>query len=681
MGNNRFAQANDWYRQGAYNKAFVAYKQAYLADPEFKHYAANLVLSACKIGDPNICKNGLLDIYQAQHTIAIDKAKSIILQSKRFDFDLYKSLYGCFIPDGIDPILHYLSVGWALNLNKAIDFDIANYQKKQRKKERETSFSLLHYLVKKTNTNSGQSIAEKLNTQLWGGHSETALKELRKIAENEVEDKNTRWWAIWYIARWDYFLGHFEQTLILIKKLKKLDLGNKTRRESVYLEYFSLLHVNCKVEARTVLADYLRLFPHDADALLAHSNSLANDAERLQAINTAFDLCGFVGVSYKNPQQPLSLTNLQGQQTESVIGDKKISIIMPIYNAEGQVGIAIQSLLEQSYKNIEIIAVDDCSTDETFSILAALEKKDSRVKALKAPQNAGAYAARNYGLERASGDLITTHDSDDWSHPQKIATQVDFLQKNPAVMGCVVHWARVEKNLCFTQNWRPNGHISHWSHSSFMFRKSVMDTLGKWDQVRIGGDTEYIWRMQAHFGKASFAKIYDGIPLAFALDEESSLTRTKATHVRTVYFGLRHIYREIASWWQRYHSMLCVQDAGKGRPFKAPLPMLEKVMDPVHFDVVIAGDFSRLSDALTVAKWQEQNPNKSVALFHWPLFGHAGHSLCNLYFELLLRKNVEPIVAGQKVQATTYHLTDLRLAESSLDGYPLWENRKQWSEM
>ena len=98
-------------------------------------------------------------------------------------------------------------------------------------------------------------------------------------------------------------------------------------------------------------------------------------------------------------------------------------------------------------------------------------------------------AARNYGLALAVGDFVTTHDSDDWSHPQKIEAQVAYLKKHEQVMGCVVHWVRAEPNLQFTQNWRPEGSLTHWSHSSFMFRKQVPQELGGWDLVRIGADT------------------------------------------------------------------------------------------------------------------------------------------------------------------------------------------------
>ncbi|XKF16903.1 glycosyltransferase family 2 protein [Halomonas sp. BLK-85] len=354
---------------------------------------------------------------------------------------------------------------------------------------------------------------------------------------------------------------------------------------------------------------------------------------------------------------------------------------MPIYSAGEQVRVAIESLLAQTYENIEIIAVDDCSPDDTFEVLKALEKQDSRVRAVQPPHNGGAYAARNYGLTYATGDLITTHDSDDWSHPQKIASQVAYLESHSDIKGCAAHWIRAQENLTFTQNWRPNNCLIHRSQSSFMFRREVLETIGEWDHVRIGGDTEYIWRMQAQFGKKSFAKIHPETPLDFALDEESSLTRTKATHVRTVYFGLRHIYREICAWWHANQKYLHVKDAKTQRTFPAPRSMFERGGDPLEFDTVIAGDFSRLEDCQKAAAFIRNNSKHKVALFHWPSFYKSPEALCNLYFELLKQGKVEPVVMGQVIKAQVYNITDVDLVNYPLDGCPEFINHSKWLEI
>ena len=92
---------------------------------------------------------------------------------------------------------------------------------------------------------------------------------------------------------------------------------------------------------------------------------------------------------------------------------QKISIITPIYNREKYIGKCLDSILSQTYKNIEIICVDDCSTDNSLHILKKYEAKDNRIKVIALKNNGGVSNARNIGIKNASGDFLTFVDSDD----------------------------------------------------------------------------------------------------------------------------------------------------------------------------------------------------------------------------------------------------------------------------
>ena len=91
----------------------------------------------------------------------------------------------------------------------------------------------------------------------------------------------------------------------------------------------------------------------------------------------------------------------------------KISIIMPCYNAQATVGRTIESIITQDYKNLEIIAINDGSKDETLKILNEYKEKDSRIKVIDKP-NGGVSSARNLGLKEATGKYIQFIDSDDY---------------------------------------------------------------------------------------------------------------------------------------------------------------------------------------------------------------------------------------------------------------------------
>jgi glycosyltransferase involved in cell wall biosynthesis len=108
----------------------------------------------------------------------------------------------------------------------------------------------------------------------------------------------------------------------------------------------------------------------------------------------------------------------------------KISIIIPTFNREKLVMEAIESLRKQSYKNIEIIVVDDCSTDNTQILVEKEKYIDQRIVYIRHKQNKGAPTARNTGIENASGEFLAFLDSDDRWLPEKLERQMEVLQKN-----------------------------------------------------------------------------------------------------------------------------------------------------------------------------------------------------------------------------------------------------------
>lgn len=110
-----------------------------------------------------------------------------------------------------------------------------------------------------------------------------------------------------------------------------------------------------------------------------------------------------------------------------------ISIIMPTYNVEKYVGQAIESILNQTYKNFELIIVDDGSTDNTFSILKKYSKRDARIKIFKNSRNLKIVKTLNKGLKLATGKYIARMDGDDISLPTRLELEKKYLDNNPDV--------------------------------------------------------------------------------------------------------------------------------------------------------------------------------------------------------------------------------------------------------
>ena len=107
-----------------------------------------------------------------------------------------------------------------------------------------------------------------------------------------------------------------------------------------------------------------------------------------------------------------------------------VSIIMPVYNSEKYVSDAIESVCNQSYKNWELLIVNDGSTDQSSKIADDYAKKDSRIKVFHR-NNEGVSMARNYALDKCNGNYITFIDSDDVYHPERLKKMMQIFVQNP----------------------------------------------------------------------------------------------------------------------------------------------------------------------------------------------------------------------------------------------------------
>ena len=106
-----------------------------------------------------------------------------------------------------------------------------------------------------------------------------------------------------------------------------------------------------------------------------------------------------------------------------------VSIIVPTYNSEKYILETIESVKQQTYKNWELIIIDDCSKDKTQEILEN-EKRDKRIKIINLTKNSGAGIARNIGIKEAKGRYIAFLDSDDIWNEKKLEKQVEFMEIN-----------------------------------------------------------------------------------------------------------------------------------------------------------------------------------------------------------------------------------------------------------
>lgn len=587
-----------------------------------------------------IKKSGLFNYryYQKRYTFRLKKnlirhylekgAAAGYCPNEWFDTEWYRNNYEDVANSGLNPFVHYIQHG--------------------RNEGRATNRIQFH----SQEINGLGADKEHIPQLLWRGLPEPSLTRLKEIYSNLALDESVRFFAIWHSARWFYYLGKYKKALSL-SQLALAEIGPDVYGKSGVLMHALCLQKNGEyLESATFIRDHYKDSNFDEDILLALSNCAGSADEKLSILNQIYRRHGLSGLALKIHDVELSLENLAAESAENeCISTELVSVIVPCFNAERTIRTALESLIAQSWKNLEIIVVDDCSRDNTVSVIESLSAEHPQIKLIKQSQNGGAYRARNEGLSVAKGAFITTHDADDWSHPQKIQLQMEYLSQNEAVVGVCTQWVRATPKLNFEHNWRLNPRLIHWSHSSFLFRRRVFDELGYWDSVLVAGDTEYIWRAESHFGFHSVKKIHSDIPLAFALDDENSLTRNKATHIKTMYQGMRHIYRQACQWWHSKEPSNLFVDIDGDRKFPAPPTMISKNFYEMAGDTVFVGDFSesRLAIEIYEAIASAISSGKKVFLYHLPRPRETQRQLSSAFFELLSSDNAEACVFGMTV--------------------------------
>lgn len=475
-----------------------------------------------------------------------------------------------------------------------------------------------------------------LERKLWGGFSERALADLKRIRYSRYAEPRVQARAAWALARHAYVHGRPEEALQHISFKLAADGTRRASKRATLLEVELLCKLGMAADGLSVIRGVRSARPQDSDLILGHANVLhylarewgaALDDARLSLVNTIYSAHGIAPIIKSASEKPLHFDNLSAQTSPSTFDPRapKISVILPAYNAEETVAVALRSLLCQTWKNLEIIVVDDCSRDATRDIVEAFAAEDQRVKLIQHSRNQGAYGARNTGLEHARGDFITIHDSDDWSHPEKLERQIEALLQGREYVATVSYWARVGQDFVFRGPSRPTGKYIEWNHSSLMVRRDAFDLVGCWDRVRVAADTELIWRLQRIFGHESVKNVLPDVPLSLALTHSDSLTRSSETHVWTINYGLRREYRAASEYWHRHcrcPSDLTLRPDGK-RAFPAPVRNLLEEPESTEYDLLIVADYSAGGCAFNSAMGYIQaarGHGMKIALFHWPSY-------------------------------------------------------------
>lgn len=220
----------------------------------------------------------------------------------------------------------------------------------------------------------------------------------------------------------------------------------------------------------------------------------------------------------------------------------RVSIILPTYNGEKFISGAIESVLAQSYKDWNLLVIDDGSTDKTAEIVKEFSKKDTRIKYFRNERNLGIQKTLNRGLKLAQGEYIARIDDDDrWIDSNKLKKQVEFLDNNYNYVLIGTGTVVVDKNgreLFRFLNPQTDEDIRKrilsrncFTHSSVMFRKKEILRLGGYDETKdVQHSEDYnLWLGVGMIGKFTNLSIY---ATQFTMHKKSISFKNKFTQLK-----------------------------------------------------------------------------------------------------------------------------------------------------
>ncbi len=206
-----------------------------------------------------------------------------------------------------------------------------------------------------------------------------------------------------------------------------------------------------------------------------------------------------------------------------------VSVLISAHNEQNWIEQSVNSILTQTYSNLEIIIVNDGSTDDTLNILKKIQKKDKRVKIIN-QENKGLTKSLNIGINQCKGQYIARMDADNVSREDRIERQVEFLKKNPSY-SIVGSWRKEIKNNEIKKKKFPveNKAIKQWliracviSHSSVMIKSEKIKKYKYNERFRTSQDYE-LWIRMAK--KEKFHNIPEYLTTAY--NRKKGITNSK----------------------------------------------------------------------------------------------------------------------------------------------------------
>ncbi len=237
-----------------------------------------------------------------------------------------------------------------------------------------------------------------------------------------------------------------------------------------------------------------------------------------------------------------------------------VSVVMPMYNAERFVRRPVESVLGQRHGELELVVVDDGSSDGSVDLVADYARQDARVRLLRSPRNGGVAAARNQALDAATGRYVAFLDSDDWWHADKLAIQLAELERGDAAVSYAAYQRVAEDGRVLATVSPP----PDLDHARLLRSNHIGNCTGIYDRQRIAAEPRFLrighedyvfWLALLRAGVRAVRAGDGGMPLAWYLVRDGSQSSNKLRAARWQW----RIYRDVegmgavASGWHMLH--------------------------------------------------------------------------------------------------------------------------------
>ena len=533
-----------------------------------------------------------------------------------------------------------------------------------------------------------RSRVDDLTQKLWRGFSGPATGDLAGFASDKDVSRSDRAKAAWHLARWTAASGDWDACLSHLGKVAYLNKTFFRSKRPRILATEANLRVG-KFAKAIEYAEHGLNRELDGNYICGISNALLRqgppssvDRKRLAMVNQLYDAEGLASLALIDPAKGFVFGNLASEGTVPTRTDgPTVSVLVPVYNAGAFVETSIGSMLAQSWRNLEIIAVDDASTDDSWARLQRLSSRDSRLSIFRNETNLGAYPTRNRALKQATGELVTVHDSDDWSHPQMIEAQAEALLSTSDIKATFSLMTRVLPNMEFML--RPERNFLEYVHRSYpslMMRRSDLARLEQWDDVAANADDELVQRARDLWGNDALQEVLRRTPLSFFLRHDQSLTEQKGTHLRSLTFGIRQEYANQAAFWRKAVAPEQLDAGGSiartdiKTPFPIPAGLAPKnwKRDPVY-DLIIISDLSLLGGTRRCNEGYIAAATAlglRIGLFHWPRYDLKLTEVAPEYRRLSYQPNLDILVPEDSVECDTVLIHHPPILNYRIDAIP-----------